>query len=502
MTTPPNVDPVHAVLDRGLHQLAGLGGDLIAHANSIGTILWSPPRVVIVGRLKAGKSTLVNALIGAPVAETAALEATNVVTVYQDGSPSRAEVVGVDGRRHPVAVHPHESIRLPLETPDIAFVDRWLPSTALRQRTLIDTPGLSTLTVANDSATRRAMIGASGATGNVIGASGATGNVTGATGNSTDGFEQTRAASVDADAAVFLFDAAPRADEVEFISQLPFTPLTMLGVLSRADSFGEGALGRRDPLTHAAEHATTMATHLNETVDTVVPISGLMAQTSHTGALTEQLAAALAGLRGLSRLDVVRVFDNDDAAAEAILPRPLRIRLLELLGEYGVLNGRHIAAGGAAALNAWLADRSGIGGLYRELDASMARFAILHRAHRILARLDQLSYRHPARDHIRALTAQMRSAPELNPVIALEDYQRMLRTDPHAAVTAELHTILTATSPAGRVGLPSDAPRHAVTAEAHRRLAVAQQRSLATASAAEDAALITLIRTYTPLTTG
>ena len=80
MSVAPGNDPVHAALDRGLRQLAGLGGDLVEHANSIGAILWSPPRVVIVGRLKAGKSTLVNALIGAPVAETAALEATNVVT--------------------------------------------------------------------------------------------------------------------------------------------------------------------------------------------------------------------------------------------------------------------------------------------------------------------------------------------------------------------------------------------------------------------------------------
>ncbi|NDZ97410.1 GTPase [Streptomyces sp. SID6673] len=466
-----DTDPVHATLDHGLHQLAALGGDLAAHANAIGTILWSPPRVVVVGRLKAGKSTLVNALIGAPVAETAALEATNVVTVYQDGSPSRAEVVGVDGGRHPVAVHRDHAIRLPLETPDIQFVDRWLPSAALRQLTLIDTPGLSTLTVANDSATRRVMI---------------------------DGFEQTRTASIDADAAVFLFDAAPRSDEIDFLTQLPFTPLNMLGVLSRADSFGEGALGRVDPLTHAARHATRMADQLSDTVSAVVPISGLMAQTSHTGMLTEQMADALARLQGMAPLDVMRTFDNDDA--DGVLPLPVRENLLGLLGEYGVLNGRQIAAGGAAALNAWLTERSGVGGLHQALNASTARFAILHRAHRILARLDQLAFTHPARDHIRSLTMQLRSAPALHLVSVLEDYQRMLRTDPQAPVTEELHTILVATSPAGRVGLPDRAPAHAISAEARRRLATAQQRSLATSSAAEDAAIVTLIRTYTPLT--
>ena len=144
-----------------------------------------------------------------------------------------------------------------------------MPSASLRQLTLIDTPGLSTLTTENDSATRRAVI---------------------------DGFEQTRTASIDADAAVFLFDAAPRTDEIEFLSQLPFTPLNMLGVLSRADSFGEGALGRRDPIPYAADHARVLAKQLSETVSDVVAISGLMAQTSHTGMLTEDLAAALARL--------------------------------------------------------------------------------------------------------------------------------------------------------------------------------------------------------------
>ncbi|MFT3715128.1 MAG: 50S ribosome-binding GTPase [Gordonia sp. (in: high G+C Gram-positive bacteria)] len=465
-------DPIHDVLDDGLRRLASLGGDLPTKANSIGAILWSPPRIVVVGRLKAGKSTLVNALIGAPVAETAALEATNVVTVYQDGSPSRAEVVGMDGRRYPVPVHHGRVSRLPLETPDIRFVDRWLPSAALRRSTLIDTPGLSTLTTANDAATRRATI---------------------------DGFEQTQGASVDADAAVFLFDAEPRADEIEFLSSLPFTPLNMLGVLSRADAFGEGAMGRRDPIQHASEHADRLAGRLSTLVSGVVPVSGLMAQTSHTGMLTEQHAAALARLAPLSPLEVLRLFDDDTAVS--VLPLDMRIQLLELLGEYGVLHGRTVAMGGAAALNAWLADRSGVGRLTARLQSSIARFAILHRAHRILEHMDRLAFNHPSRDQIRSLTTYLRTTPQLNMVAVLEDYQRMLRTDPRASATGELATILTAATAAGQVGLPDDAPRHAIVAEAQRRLATAQQRSLATSSAAEDAALVTLIRTYTQMST-
>ncbi|MDT0223643.1 GTPase [Gordonia sp. AC31] len=467
-------DSVHTTLDRGLHQLAALGGDCIDHANAIGTILWSPPRVVVVGRLKAGKSTLVNALIGAPVAETAALEATNVVTVYRDGSPSRAEVLALDSTRHRAALRPGAGIELPIPSAEVAYVDRWLPSAALRELTLIDTPGLSTLTAANDAATRRVMI---------------------------DGFEQTRTASIDADAAVFLFDAAPRVDEIEFLHRLPFTPLTMLGVLSRADSFGEGAFGRRDPLTHAAAHATAMAGPLAGIVHAIVPVSGLMAQTSHTGMLTERHAALLAQLRDVPPLDVLRIFDSEDPTSGGVPPAERR-ELLALLGEYGVLNGRRIAADGAAALNTWLAERSGIAALRHALTAATGRFAVLHRAHRILARLDQLAFTHPARDHIRTLTAGLRADPALAAVTVLEDYQRMLDVDPDAAVTDELRTILTATTPAGRVGLDGHPPPAAVAAEAHRLLAAAQQRTLATRSAAEDAALVTLIRTYTALAAG
>ena len=198
-----------------------------------------------------------------------------------------------------------------------------------------------------------------------------------------------------------------------------------------------------------------------------------------------------------------------------------RLRVDRLHGEVGGADaaGRHgghrpapasahgwdrgrVAADGAAALNAWLAERSGIAALRHALTAATGRFAVLHRAHRILARLDQLAFTHPARDHIRTLTAGLRADPALAAVTVLEDYQRMLDVDPDAAVTDELRTILTATTPAGRVGLDGHPPQAAVAAEAHRRLAAAQQRTLATRSAAEDAALVTLIRTYTALAAG
>ncbi|SEB33494.1 GTPase [Rhodococcus koreensis] len=470
MSTPTlPLDPVRASLDRSLHALAGLGGDLIAHANRIGAILWSPPRVVIVGRLKAGKSTLVNALIGAPVAETAALEATRLVAVYQDGAPSRAEVVGLDGTRRPIDLVRGQPADLGVPATDIAYIHRYLPSAAIRDVTLVDTPGLATLTTANETATRRVLI---------------------------DGFEQTRTASVDADAAVFLFDSSPRADEVAFLKQLGFTPLNTLGVLSRADGFGEGALGQRNPIEHAHQHARTLAAQLADTVMTVVPISGLMAETSHTGALTEVDARTLAELGGFAPFDLIDLIESDDTR---YLTAQQRDRLVDLLGEYGIIHGRQIAARGAAALNEWLADNSGIRPLRQILHNSVAEFASVHRAQRILLELKNLAYSHPARDHIRGIVHQVREDPAMQPIVLFVALRSMLEADPRSPVAAELRRLLQGRTVAEKLGLPPEAPIQQVRAEARTKLSWAQGQALSTMTAADDAALVTLIRTYNTL---
>lgn len=461
----PSLDPVGVTLDRGLRQLAGLGGDLIGHANRIGAILWSPPRVVIVGRLKAGKSTLVNALIGAPVAETAALEATNMVTVYQDGAPSRAEVVGLDGSRRAV---PTDQWPSGLGPPtEIAYVHRYLPSQAIRDITLIDTPGLATLTVDNEAATRRALI---------------------------DGFEQTRSASVDADAAVFLFDAAPRADEVSFLRQIGFTPMNTLGVLSRADSFGEGVLGRGDPVENATVHSRRIAAQLAGTVMTVLPISGLLAETSHTGQLTEQDARALASLAPLDPLELIELLESEDPAP--LTPKS-RDRLLDLVGEYGLVLGRDAARGGAAELGKWLVSRSGVPELRTVLHSAIREYATVHRAYRILTEIENLAYIHPARDHIRGIVHGIRIDPVMTPVLLFRALRGMLEADPRSPVVGELTRMLQGRTMPERLGLPADADRQQVAAVATDRLTWAQRQAISTGSAAEDAALADLINAYT-----
>ena len=463
----PETTAVYAALDRALHRLAAIGPDLIEHANRIGEILWTAPRIVVVGRLKAGKSTLVNALIGAPVAETAALEATHVVTVYRNGAPSRAELVAPDGRRETVPIVAGRTGPITVAGNDIAYIDRILPSDALSRLTLIDTPGLATLTESNERATRRALI---------------------------DGVEQTRAAGVDADAAVFLFDGAPRADEVEFLRELGFTPLNTLGVLSRADAFGAGALGGRDPIDHARAHADVLAARLAGYVAAVVPVSGLIAQTSHTGGFTEHDARLLHTLVDLDAIDLFDLLESDD-------PAPLspadRDRLLDLIGEYGVLHGRSLAAAGAAAVTDWLIDRSGIGYLHQLLNTAVHHYAVLHRADRVLREIEALAYSHAARDHIRTIADDTRRDPGGRAIPLYRGLRALLGADPDSPLIADLKRMLLGRNDAERLGLPGDASDERISAAATEHLVRAQSLALTTRTAAEDAALTDLTRTLT-----
>ena len=61
--------------------------------------LSAPLQVAVAGRIKSGKSTLVNALIGRRVAPTDVGECTRLVTRFQYGTVDRVEVIFTDGRK-------------------------------------------------------------------------------------------------------------------------------------------------------------------------------------------------------------------------------------------------------------------------------------------------------------------------------------------------------------------------------------------------------------------
>ncbi|SBV28180.1 Dynamin family protein [Micromonospora krabiensis] len=108
--------------------------------------LEQPLRIAVAGPWRAGKSTLLNALMGEEVAPVAGADGSAVFTWYEDGPQPRATAYGASHPPQELAmVRSATGMRVDLvgwragELSDI--VVRW-PTRALRQVTLIDTPAV------------------------------------------------------------------------------------------------------------------------------------------------------------------------------------------------------------------------------------------------------------------------------------------------------------------------------------------------------------------------
>src|SRR5206468_9705123 len=110
-----------------------LGGATQAQVADVKRRLSEPLRVAIAGRLKAGKSTLVNALIGRRVAPTEVGECTRLVTTFRYGTSDRVDVVRRNGTRASLPLDDAGMIpqRLGVPRSDIGYVDVTLTSDRL-----------------------------------------------------------------------------------------------------------------------------------------------------------------------------------------------------------------------------------------------------------------------------------------------------------------------------------------------------------------------------------
>jgi hypothetical protein len=312
--------------------------------------LHEPLRVAIAGRINAGKSTLLNALVGERLAPTDAGECTRIVTWYRDGLTYRVIAQPVDGA--PVAVpfrRGDDALAVDLQGRDLADVRRLVvewPSARLRSMTLIDTPGLGSLSADLSART------------------------------------QTQLAPDDqpgeADAVCYLMRHLHAADArflEAFHQAAGATPMHAVGVLSRADEIGVGRLSALEAAGRIARRYRTDP-RVRRLCQTVVPVAGLLAQTAVT--LREDEYAALAVLSNADRAVVQDMLLSTDrftaGDADVDLGADVRRALVERFGLFGVRMAliRSRQAPDAPTLAAGLRRRSGIETL-RELLAT--RFA-------------------------------------------------------------------------------------------------------------------------------
>ncbi len=300
-----------------------------------------PLRVAVAGRVKAGKSTLLNALVGERLAPTDAGECTRIVTWYQDGHTYqvRAQV----GREQRQLRFAREDGQLDIDLGGLRADDvdelvvTW-PAQALRAVTLVDTPGIGSL---SESAARR--------TWDLL----------------VPDEEETPA-----DAVVYLMRHL-HAGDVEFLRAFHDaevsrpSPVNAIGVLSRAD---EIAVGRLDSMASARRVAARLGADPNvrRLVQSVVPVAGLLAETAVT--LTE---VEVAQLRRIADLPVKEAEELMLSADRFVNTRPeLGLTELErsaLLARFGVFGVRLAStmlrrgvATTASDLATELAERSGL----------------------------------------------------------------------------------------------------------------------------------------------
>ena len=340
------------------------------------TRLHEPLRLAIAGMVKAGKSTLLNAILGEQIAPTDTGECTRVVTWYRYSATPTVTMHPHKGapRRMPIR-REHGRLVLSLDgltAEEVDWIDVGWPLEGLKSVILIDTPGI--------------------------------GSLSGDTSARTERFLTPEASPSAADAVVYLMRHVHGAD-VRFLEAFRDTAagaaqtVCAVSVLSRADEIGSG---RIDSLLSAGKVAQRYESdgELASLVLRVVPVAGLLAEGART--LRESEYIALRELAGLERADRERLIVSADRfvrpSKTTTLSTDVREDLLARFGIFGIRLATALIRGGArssSALSEQMVQQSGLIELQEFVAAQFQTRAPALKTRGVLLRLQQLLREHP-----------------------------------------------------------------------------------------------------------
>lgn len=314
----PDVPIVGAAASR----IAGLCADaeksapdeVRARVAQLGAQLAQPLHVAVAGRVKAGKSTFVNALLGQRVARTDARECTKVVTWFRYGPADRVTVVARTGERWTTRLDVDGMVPedLGLPAPQIAAVEVELTLARLRTFTLADTPGLNAPDTATSQATEAAL-----------------------------GIDPDSSSAIAAaEAVLYVMNQTMRSSDVEVLRAFRALSrsagsdvVSAFGILNKCDLF-DGA----EPMRAGAQLAAGFSARLSTELAQVIAYSGLFAEVALCGLFTEDDAAALEQLAALptDRRERMLLSERTFCSGANEVPAPTRQRLWGLLREAGL----------------------------------------------------------------------------------------------------------------------------------------------------------------------
>jgi replication fork clamp-binding protein CrfC len=437
--------------------------DLHNELDWIGRRLNQPIRIALAGTLKAGKSTLVNALVGEDIAPTDATEATRIVTWFRNGPTPKVTANHRGGRRSNVPIARDPTDRgltfdfASLDPEDVVDLDVEWPAAELIDTTIIDTPGTSSLNRDVSGRTLRLLV-------------------------PNDGVPRV-------DAVVFLLRTLNAAD-IALLKQIGTLvggsagALGVIGVASRADEIGAG---RIDAMMSAKDVATRFTVEMDKTgiCQAVVPVSGLLALTART--LRQSEFVALEKLAGVDAAELTKAMLSVDrfVREDSALPvdAATRAALLERFGMFGLRISIAVLRAGisdSVALADELLERSGLIALRDVIDQQFAQRSDLLKAHTALLSLRSFVEVNPiyATPYILAdidpLLADTHAFEELRLLSQLRSRATTLNEDEMASLRRVIGG--SGTDAASRLGLQPDAlydgPRAAfATAQRWRRRA-------------------------------
>jgi replication fork clamp-binding protein CrfC len=419
--------------------------DVHNELDRIGRRLNQPIRIALAGTLKAGKSTLVNALVGEDIAPTDATEATRIVTWFRHGPTPKVTANYRGGRRGnvPIARDPHDRgltfSFAGLNPEDVVDLDVEWPAAELIDTTIIDTPGTSSLSRDVSQRTHRLLV-------------------------PEDGVPRV-------DAVVFLLRTLNAAD-IALLKQIgelvggSSGALGVIGVASRADEIGAG---RIDAMMSAKDVAKRFTEEMDKTgiCQAVVPVSGLLALTART--LRQSEFVALQKLAGIEPAQLTKAMLSVDRFVREDNSLPVdaatRAALLDRFGMFGIrisIAVMHAGVSDSVALADELLERSGLIALRDVIDQQFAQRSELLKAHTALLSLRQFVQRNPiyATPHILAdidpLLADTHAFEELRLLSLLRSRPTTLNEDEMASLRRIIGG--SGTDAASRLGLQPDAP--------------------------------------------
>lgn len=329
--------------------------------------LSAPLQVAVAGRIKSGKSTLVNALIGRRVAPTDVGECTRMVTRFQYGTVDRVEVVFHDGGKQVIPFDADGAIPadLGVDFDRVSHLEAYLTNAVLQGLTVIDTPGLGSLDAASVARTEQLL---------------------GTRGVADDGDldSVSRSAVAGAEAVLYVVTQAVRADDQQALASFTAAtasreagPVNAIAVLNKADTVEpesvEGADG--EVWKAASILAAKQAQLLKPRVADVLPVIGLLAETAETGEFTSADADVLRALAKLDETTRETLLLSADlfTSWECDVPAGTRSRLLERMDLFGVRRALEALDAEptmtAGALRRTLLDSSGLAAVMSRLDS-------------------------------------------------------------------------------------------------------------------------------------